>query len=77
MLDNFVLGLIKTLLKSRFCDREDNAFAAFATQFLEKAEQGGVEYDMISDCGDENDVKEIIRDEYETLNSCLADYEDE
>lgn len=77
MPDNFIFSLIKSLLKSRFCDRENSAFAAFATQFLEKAERGGVEYDMISDCDDENDIKEVIRGEYEILNPCSIDDEEE
>lgn len=74
-LDSFIVDLIHKLLKSRFC-QGDHKNASLNERFLEKALEGGVEYEMIKDCDTINDIKYIINRDHEDFETFNIDDKD-
>lgn len=74
-MSEFIINLIQELLKSRFCQGENYESASNAS-FLEKALDGGVEYEMIKDCDSVDDIMEVIESEREMIRSFSPDDDD-
>lgn len=75
-MSDFVKKLIRDLLNSSFC-QDESCEAASNTCFLEKALEGGVEYEMIKDCESTGDIIDVIETERVIINSLVPDDDDD
>lgn len=74
-MSEFIINLIRKLLNSSFCQGENHEATSNAS-FLEKALEGGVEYEMIKDCESTSDIIDVIETERAIINSLVPDDDD-